>query len=338
MPLQDEDARPPRSRRRPAAFAALYDRHERRAYNLCYRITGSADDAADATQETFLKVLERLPSLARPRAQLRRLRDDGRAPRELRRDRAPQARRARPTRSPTRPCRSAPATRPTARARRAARGPPGADPARQREPAGAPARGARAARARGALLRRGRPDHGHEPELGRPADLARAHQPARRAAPDRARLRRRPRRPTATARCRCSRMHQDGLLEDAWLARAPDRLRRLPRAARGDGGGRASPTASGCCSCRRCGCARTSPRRPSASNAGWSGARRRRRALRRRAASRCCCSRSRSDRRRGAVADAHARRAERRDAVVAEPVVAASIAEAVASAARGKPA
>jgi RNA polymerase sigma factor (sigma-70 family) len=46
-----------------AAFAALYDRHERRAYNLCYRITGSAHDAADATQETFLKVLERLPDL-----------------------------------------------------------------------------------------------------------------------------------------------------------------------------------------------------------------------------------------------------------------------------------
>ena len=47
-----------------AAFGLLYDRHERRAYNLCYRITGSADDAADATQETFLKVLERLPGLA----------------------------------------------------------------------------------------------------------------------------------------------------------------------------------------------------------------------------------------------------------------------------------
>jgi RNA polymerase sigma factor (sigma-70 family) len=46
-----------------AAFATLYDRHERRAYNLCYRITGSVDDAADATQETFLRVLERLPSL-----------------------------------------------------------------------------------------------------------------------------------------------------------------------------------------------------------------------------------------------------------------------------------
>src|SRR4029078_12934735 len=26
------------------AFATLYDRHERRAYNLCYRITGSAED------------------------------------------------------------------------------------------------------------------------------------------------------------------------------------------------------------------------------------------------------------------------------------------------------
>src|SRR5919108_6685959 len=46
-----------------AAFAALYDRYERKAYNLCYRITGSAEDAADATQETFAAVLERLPSL-----------------------------------------------------------------------------------------------------------------------------------------------------------------------------------------------------------------------------------------------------------------------------------
>jgi len=47
-----------------AAFATLYDRYEGRAYNLCYRITGSREDAADATQETFLKVLERLPGLA----------------------------------------------------------------------------------------------------------------------------------------------------------------------------------------------------------------------------------------------------------------------------------
>ena len=44
-------------------FAALYDQHERAVYNFCLRLTGSADDAADATQETFIKVLERLPKL-----------------------------------------------------------------------------------------------------------------------------------------------------------------------------------------------------------------------------------------------------------------------------------
>jgi RNA polymerase sigma factor (sigma-70 family) len=63
MPLQDEDLARRAAAGDHASFAALYDRYERRAYNLCYRITGSADDAADATQETFLKVLERLPSL-----------------------------------------------------------------------------------------------------------------------------------------------------------------------------------------------------------------------------------------------------------------------------------
>jgi RNA polymerase sigma-70 factor (ECF subfamily) len=45
------------------AFAELYLRYERRAYNLCYRILGSADEAADATQEAFLGVLRRLPGL-----------------------------------------------------------------------------------------------------------------------------------------------------------------------------------------------------------------------------------------------------------------------------------
>jgi RNA polymerase sigma-70 factor (ECF subfamily) len=42
------------------AFAALYERYERRAYNLAYRITGSEPDAADATQEAFLRMM-RLP-------------------------------------------------------------------------------------------------------------------------------------------------------------------------------------------------------------------------------------------------------------------------------------
>src|SRR5215218_1751186 len=45
------------------AFAELYGRYEQRAYNLCYRILGSQDDAADATQEAFVGVLKRLPKL-----------------------------------------------------------------------------------------------------------------------------------------------------------------------------------------------------------------------------------------------------------------------------------
>jgi RNA polymerase sigma-70 factor (ECF subfamily) len=45
------------------AFAELYERYERRAFNLCLRITGSYDDASDATQEAFLGVLRRLPAL-----------------------------------------------------------------------------------------------------------------------------------------------------------------------------------------------------------------------------------------------------------------------------------
>ena len=45
------------------AFAELYTRYEQRAYNLCLRIVGSEDDAADATQEAFVSVLKRLPKL-----------------------------------------------------------------------------------------------------------------------------------------------------------------------------------------------------------------------------------------------------------------------------------
>jgi RNA polymerase sigma factor (sigma-70 family) len=46
-----------------SAFATLYDRYESRIYNFCNRLLGSPDDAADATQDAFLKVLQRLPKL-----------------------------------------------------------------------------------------------------------------------------------------------------------------------------------------------------------------------------------------------------------------------------------
>ncbi len=45
------------------AFAELYDRHERRVYGFCIRMLGSPHDAADATQETFVRMLARLPAL-----------------------------------------------------------------------------------------------------------------------------------------------------------------------------------------------------------------------------------------------------------------------------------
>ena len=45
------------------AFAALYERYERRVYNVCYRILGSPEEAADATQDAFANVLRRLPRM-----------------------------------------------------------------------------------------------------------------------------------------------------------------------------------------------------------------------------------------------------------------------------------
>jgi RNA polymerase sigma factor (sigma-70 family) len=41
------------------AFAELYERYEKRAYNLAYRITGSEPDAADATEQAFLETMMR---------------------------------------------------------------------------------------------------------------------------------------------------------------------------------------------------------------------------------------------------------------------------------------
>jgi len=46
----------------PAAFSALVARHERRVYNLAYRMLGREEDARDATQDAFLTALRKLSS------------------------------------------------------------------------------------------------------------------------------------------------------------------------------------------------------------------------------------------------------------------------------------
>lgn len=43
------------------AFAAIYDRYERAIYNFTYKMMGNAEDAADVTQECFLKAYIALP-------------------------------------------------------------------------------------------------------------------------------------------------------------------------------------------------------------------------------------------------------------------------------------
>jgi RNA polymerase sigma-70 factor (ECF subfamily) len=42
------------------AFETLVQRHERRVYNLCLRILGDPDEAADASQDTFLAAIRKL--------------------------------------------------------------------------------------------------------------------------------------------------------------------------------------------------------------------------------------------------------------------------------------
>lgn len=44
----------------PGAFAELVRRHERRVYNLAYRMLGREEDARDATQDAFLSALRKL--------------------------------------------------------------------------------------------------------------------------------------------------------------------------------------------------------------------------------------------------------------------------------------
>lgn len=43
-----------------AAFSTLVERHERRVYNVAYRVLGRPDDAADVAQEVFLTCLRKL--------------------------------------------------------------------------------------------------------------------------------------------------------------------------------------------------------------------------------------------------------------------------------------
>lgn len=44
----------------PNAERELYDQHVDRVYRLAYRLTGEDDQAADCTQETFIRVFDRL--------------------------------------------------------------------------------------------------------------------------------------------------------------------------------------------------------------------------------------------------------------------------------------
>ncbi len=48
------------------SYGELYDRYADQVYNYCLRVTGSPDDAADATQEAFVNVLRRLQDDRKP--------------------------------------------------------------------------------------------------------------------------------------------------------------------------------------------------------------------------------------------------------------------------------
>ncbi|HYX70783.1 MAG TPA: sigma-70 family RNA polymerase sigma factor [Terriglobales bacterium] len=50
-----------------AAWEEIVHTHHRRIYNLCYRFTGSLDDAEDLTQEVFIRIYRTLGSYATER-------------------------------------------------------------------------------------------------------------------------------------------------------------------------------------------------------------------------------------------------------------------------------
>ena len=45
------------------AWEEIVQRYNRRIYNICYRFSGSSDDAQDLTQEVFIKVFRNLEGL-----------------------------------------------------------------------------------------------------------------------------------------------------------------------------------------------------------------------------------------------------------------------------------
>jgi len=52
----------------PAAWQEIVHQYNRRIYNICYRFSGSADDAADLTQEVFIKIYRTLSTFDGTRA------------------------------------------------------------------------------------------------------------------------------------------------------------------------------------------------------------------------------------------------------------------------------
>ena len=52
----------------PSAFDEIVRRHQKRVYNLAYRMLRRHDDAEDVTQEAFLRAFESLPRLRKESA------------------------------------------------------------------------------------------------------------------------------------------------------------------------------------------------------------------------------------------------------------------------------
>jgi RNA polymerase sigma factor (sigma-70 family) len=61
--LDEQELTAARHRRDPAAFEMLVRRHQGPIYNFCLRMLGTADDAADVAQDTFVQLYSHLGQL-----------------------------------------------------------------------------------------------------------------------------------------------------------------------------------------------------------------------------------------------------------------------------------